>query len=106
MLDNWDAGLYQTSYPEMSVEGNSTEIADGDTIPDTADDTDFGSVSASSGTIAKTFTIYNTGSVDLSLLGTPKVAVSGAHASDFTVTVEPGTPISVGSNTTFTVTSD
>ena len=102
----WDAGLIQTSFPEMRVEGNSTEILDGDTTPDASDDTDFGSVSIASGTVVKSFTIYNTGSVDLSLLGTPMVAVSGTHASDFTVTVDPASPVSTGSNTSYTVTFD
>ncbi|MBN2415136.1 choice-of-anchor D domain-containing protein [bacterium] len=102
----YDAGLIQTSSPEMHVEGNSVLISDGDTTPDTADDTDFGSVAVASGTIVKTYTIYNTGSVDLSLLGSPKVAVSGTHAAEFSVTVQPGSPIAPSGSVTFSVSFD
>ena len=48
------------------------------------------------------FTIFNTGTADLTLTGTPKVAVSGSP--DFTVTTQPASPITGPSgSTTFTV---
>ncbi len=55
------------SSPEINIQGNSTDITSGDAIPTTADHTDFGSVSTASGTIVRTFTIQNTGTVTLTI---------------------------------------
>ena len=60
----------------------------------------FGSVNAGS-TAALTFTIANLGYADLTLTGTPKVAVSGS--SDFSVTAQPTSPVAASGTTTFTV---
>jgi hypothetical protein len=71
------------------------------------DHTDFGEADVSSGTVVRTFTIYNTGTAQLNLTGTPKVAVSGTHAADFTVNSQPSTPVAASSgSTTFQVTFD
>ena len=87
--------------PEMRIEGNATVISDEDASPSTADNTDFGTIATSGGTVDKTFTIYNTGTSALAISGTPKVVVTGS--ADFTVTVDPTTPVAVGGSTTFTV---
>ena len=93
--------------PEIDVLGNSTSIADGDTTPSATDDTDFGSVNVASGTVTRTFTIANTGPRQLLLTGTPKVAIGGTHASDFTVTVQPTSPVAAtNGTTTFTIVFD
>ncbi|MBI2201035.1 MAG: choice-of-anchor D domain-containing protein, partial [Armatimonadetes bacterium] len=92
--------------PEMSVEGNGVEIADGDSSPSTSDHTDFGSADILIGTVVRTFTIYNTGSANLTLSGDPKVAIGGDHAADFTVTAQPASPVAASGNTTFQVTFD
>jgi hypothetical protein len=90
--------------PEMNVKGNGVSIADGDATPSASDDTDFGIVNVNSGTVDHTFTIENTNLADLNLTGTPKVLVSGANASDFTVTVQPSSPVAPSTGTTtFTV---
>lgn len=95
------------SVPEIDVSGNSVSISDGQTVPSLADHTDFGSISAASGTVSRTFTIANTGTGNLNLIGTPGVEVSGTNAADFNVTVQPGSPV-VGPSgtTTFTVAFD
>ncbi|NOH14772.1 MAG: choice-of-anchor D domain-containing protein, partial [Chloroflexi bacterium] len=62
-----------TVAPEMVVEYNSTEIADGDTTPDSGDGTDFGGVDINSGASARSFTIVNSGGAVLNLTGTPDV---------------------------------
>ncbi len=89
--------------PEINVQGRCQIIAGGDTTPDVSDDTDFGTAAAGSGEITYSFTIQNTGDADLTLTGTPIVAISGS--SDFTVSVQPATstlaPIGI---TTFAVT--
>ena len=97
---------YDTSIPEINVTGNAVTIADGDTTPTTADFTDFGSTSVAGGTVVRTFTVQNTGTGPLSLTGTPKVSVSGTHAADFTVTVQPASPVAAAGFTTFDVTFD
>lgn len=90
--------------PEIAVLGsNLVVIPDGDTTPSTADGTDFGSVSAASGNVSRTFTITNSGLATLTISG---VTTSGAHAADFVVTTAPAGTVAAGSSTTFTVRFD
>jgi uncharacterized repeat protein (TIGR01451 family) len=91
--------------PDIDVQGNGISIPAGDTTPQSADNTDFGSVSVGSGTAGNTFTIENTGRVALDLTGTPPVEITGPHPADFTVTVSPATSVAVsGGTTTFEIT--
>lgn len=93
--------------PEINLQGNAVSIASGDTTPSATDHTDFGVVSTALGTIVRTFTIQNTGSLPLSLTGaSPYVTISGANAADFTVTAIPSNSIAASGNTTFQVTFD
>ena len=88
----------------MDVQGLGISIADGDATPSTTDDTDFGSIGVSGGTVAHTFTISNTGTADLTLTGSPAVTLTvGTH---FTVTVQPTSPVISNTATTFDVTFD
>ncbi len=90
--------------PEIAVEGNATDLTDGDPTPALADHTDFGSALTVGGTVTRTFTVRNTGSAALNLTGTPRVVVGGTHAADFTVTVQPSSPVAdSGGTTTFQV---
>jgi hypothetical protein len=89
--------------PEMNIKGTGVSIADGDTTPDLADHTDFGSVNMTGGTVDRVFTIENTGAGDLTLSGSPLVEITGADAADFTVTVNPSTPVTASGSTSFTV---
>ena len=93
--------------PEIDVQGNGSSIPDGNSTPGTTNDTDFGPVSAASGSVFHTFTIYNTGYEALNLSGSPIVKISGTNAGDFTVTAQPTTPVSalIGT-TTFTINFD
>ena len=92
--------------PEMNVKGNGQDIADGETTPGVADHTDFGTAFLIGVQVTRTFTIENTGTEALSLTGTPIVVISGAEASDFTVTLEPADSVAAGASTTFQVTFD
>ncbi|MBL4595748.1 MAG: choice-of-anchor D domain-containing protein, partial [Robiginitomaculum sp.] len=93
--------------PEIDIAGNGVSIADGDTTPALADDTDFGSVALAGGSNANTFTITNSGTGVLSLTGTPRVAIVGANAGDFTLTTDAATSVALGGGTTiFTITFD
>ncbi|MGE3807337.1 MAG: choice-of-anchor D domain-containing protein, partial [Gemmataceae bacterium] len=100
--------LNQVHPPEMDVQGNGTSIADGDNTPTTADDTDFGSVNDTSGSVAHTFTISNNngaGDAALSLSGSPRVQISGGDGA-FSVTQLPAATINPGGATTFKITFD
>jgi len=92
--------------PEMDVTGNSVSIVDGDAAPAAADFTAFGTTDPAGGVITRSFTIQNTGAGPLSLTGTPRVSVSGIHANDFTVTLQPASPVAAAGTTTFEVTFD
>jgi hypothetical protein len=89
--------------PEIDIQGNAVSIADGDTSPMTADDTDFGGVDVSSGTLTHTFRIANTGNAVLNLTGTPVVQISGAGAADFTVIAQPAASVAAGGSVSFQV---
>jgi hypothetical protein len=91
--------------PEMNVQGNSVNIADGDITPSTADYTDFGSTGVGV-PVVYAFVIQNTGAGALNLTGSsPYVTISGTNAADFAVTVIPVTPIAATSgSTTFEIT--
>ena len=93
--------------PEINITGNSQSIADGDTTPSVDDDTEYGNVTASSGSVTKSYHIENVGPADLLLTGSPFVQISGANAGDFNVILQPSssTIISSGSSE-FQVTFD
>ena len=106
-IELWGLETTPAMEPEMDVQGQGVSIPAGDTSPDIADDTDFGSIDVDGGTVSHIFTIENTGDADLILSGTPLVAVSGSHATDFTVTTDPSSPVAAsGGTTTFTVEFD
>ncbi len=93
--------------PEINIVGNGNTINDGDTTPSLTNDTDFGSLNVLAGSNANTFTIQNTGGVDLNLTGgAPYVTITGANAGDFTLTANPTSPIAASGSTTFTITFD
>jgi hypothetical protein len=85
----------------IGLAGN--EITNGDNSPSTLDGTDFGSLDLHDDAISHTFTITNSGGIALALDGSPRVAVTGAQASDFTVTAQPTFWVASNSVTTFTV---
>ncbi|HYF37818.1 MAG TPA: choice-of-anchor D domain-containing protein, partial [Prosthecobacter sp.] len=90
--------------PEIAVSGNATSIVDGDSTPSATDHTDFGNANIAGETVVRTFTISNTGTAALELTGTPKVAVGGTNAADFSVSSLPASPVSASGSTTFQVT--
>lgn len=84
----------------ITVEGNNHVIASGDTIPTATDGSAFGSADIMTGTVNHTFTIANTDSIPVTLSGTPKVAITGTDAADFTVTVQPDSALPANNSTT------
>ncbi|MCG3155550.1 MAG: hypothetical protein DKINENOH_02156 [bacterium] len=89
-----------TGAAEMGVRGKGISIADGDDTPSLADGTDFGTVvvGQSGGDM---HVIYNTGTANLNLTGTPAVQISGPNAADFSLSTLYSTTIAPGGNTEF-----
>ncbi len=104
--------------PEMLLEGRETgsdpweEVVDGQTTPMVSNGTDFGEALFNIETVDRTFQITNNlplgglnGNLVLTEYDVAKyVQISGTHADQFSVTVEPSTPITLPyGSTTFTV---
>ncbi len=101
LCSNENSFTITITVPEIEVQGNGLPITDGDFTPDIADDTQFENTYFGSFT-EHTFTIKNNGNEDLILSGAPLISVIGS--TDFTVTMNPITPVSSGGgSTTFTV---
>lgn len=90
--------------PNMGMTGNGQTISDGDTSPSSSDHTDFLTVDVGN-TFDRTYTITNSGSQsgNLNLTGNPLVDITGTHAGEFAVTVDPITPVLKNTTTTFTI---
>lgn len=85
---------------EIDVLGNGISIVDGDITPSTTDDTDFGATLVGVD-VSHTFTITNAGPDDLTISG---ITITGVDASDFYVSIAPGSVVTSGSSTTFEIT--
>lgn len=84
--------------PEMDVSGLGISIANNDGFPSTTDDTEYGNVDLTGGSVEHEFTITNTGTAALNLAASPpRVVVTGA---DFTRTQDATTPVALGGGTT------
>ncbi len=94
------------SGPQIAVEGNGQPIPHDTTDVSIATGTDFGQAAVEGGSVTRTFTIKNTGSVDLKLTGNNRVALSGGQAKEFSVTQPDTDTIPPGGSTTFQVTFD
>ena len=86
--------------PEINVRGNELTVADSDFTPSVADGTDFGNVVANTN-VVQSFNIENTGTGELLLTGTPKVFLGGPGAADFSIVMQPNSPVAI--STTFLV---
>jgi len=89
---------------EIGLIGNGAPVDDGDLVPGTGDGTDFGSADIAGATVARTFTITNTGDTSLDL--STGVTITGTNATDFSVTSTPAASVASAASTTFTVTFD
>ncbi|MFC4633102.1 choice-of-anchor D domain-containing protein [Dokdonia ponticola] len=89
--------------PEIDITGLSNPITDGDTTPDVADGTDFGTIDVGLTNI-NDFTITNNGSGLLTLTGaSPYVTITGADAAQFSVNTIPDNTIDPSENTVFQI---
>lgn len=106
-IDDVTLTAVTTPLPEINITGNSNTINSGDATSSLTDHTDFGSVNVTSGSTTNTFTINNDGLLPLNLTGSaPYVTITGANASDFTLTTTPTSSIIAGGNTTFNIAFD
>jgi hypothetical protein len=85
---------------EISLSGNSQNIPNNSNNPSTANNTDFGNISAGS-TTTRTFTISNAGPASLTVTG---ISMTGANASEFTLVGAPTFPLTLAANGTQTIT--
>lgn len=86
-----------TTAPEINIKQGSTSLASG------SGSKSFGSVVANSANADLTFTIENTGTATLNISGTPKAALSGADAAEFSVTSQPAATVAASGTTTFVI---
>ena len=103
--NNCNSNSVTVAAPEIDVQGKNVSIPDGDTTPQAADDTDFGTAQDTE-TITHTFTISNTGGASLIFDGSPRVEILGLHATDFSVTEQPSATVDAGNVSTFKVVFD
>lgn len=85
--------------PEINVKGNDVNIFDGDATAGTANNTDFGTTTVN-GSVTKSFVIQNTGTGKLKVTG---INVTGANASEFTMSPVPTFPMNIDANASQTV---
>jgi hypothetical protein len=85
---------------EIDVLGNGVSITNGDNTPSVTDFTDFGTTPIGT-PITRTFTISNTGSGNLKIK--LPLTITGANASNFTITTQPSATIINGGSSNFTI---
>jgi SprB repeat/Protein of unknown function (DUF1573) len=91
---------FPTGLAEIELRGNGLVILDGDLSADTSDGTDFGSILACNGSVARSFVIHNLGLDTLVLSG---LAITGSGV--VSASALPGS-IAPGQSHTFTLTFD
>ena len=85
--------------PEIKIEGNNMEILNGDVTPDDSDNTDFGMIEyGASISVAKGYTIFNTGDGDLTIDG----PITSSN-SQFVINQPSSLTISPGSSASFSI---
>jgi hypothetical protein len=87
----------------LQVTGNGSVVIDNVNTPSLDDHTDFGPATVAGGTVERTFTITNSGAVGITL---GPVSVSGTHAEEFSVTLQPAASVAAHSSTGFKVVFD
>jgi hypothetical protein len=95
-------GTGEPNVVEMSVRAYDIEIVDGSQNYSSEEGTHFGTT-VYGATINQEFIISNSGNSDLNLSGSPKVEISGVAADDFSVSIQPSSPVAAGTETQFTV---
>ncbi|HEX9981387.1 MAG TPA: choice-of-anchor D domain-containing protein [Flavobacterium sp.] len=84
--------------PEMDITGNSQPIVSGSTTATYANHTYFDNLDIASGTLDRTYTIQNTGSMSLTV-----GALNITGSSDFTLLTPPAASVAASGSTTFVI---
>lgn len=93
--------------PTIKVVGNDVSIGAGDTTPDPADHTAFGTIDVEDAPIVRVFTVRNDGTATLSFTGSPRIVISDDTGGVFTLTADLSLPtIDPDQSLTFTITFD
>ncbi|HAS40779.1 MAG TPA: hypothetical protein DCS93_09885 [Microscillaceae bacterium] len=90
--------------PDINLIGNGQSIANGSTNAQAENHTHFGATEVNGSPIVRTFFIENTGDGILKLTGNPVVQIVGSDAASFSLTTQPASTLSKGSQTTFQIT--
>ncbi len=88
---------------EMDVTGNTQPIVSGSTTTTFVNHTFFDYLNINTGTLDRTFTITNSGTVALTV---GALTISGANASDFTLITPPAATVAAAATTTFVIRFD
>lgn len=102
-VSNVQVSVNDNDFPGIKVSGNGLDISDGDATPAVADGTEFQTQRVGAAAVTQTFTIRNTGTVDMHLTGQSPVTVSGADAASFTVIQPTELTLTANATTTYTV---
>ncbi len=89
--------------PEIDISGNTQPIISGATAATPFNHTFFDYLNVTTGTLERTYTISNTGTLALTL---GAITISGLQAADFTVITPPATTVAIGATTTFVIRFD
>jgi len=93
--------------PIVGVLGNNQSITPGDSTPDSADHTAFGTIDIAAAAIVRSFTVRNTGNATLDIERDPRVDISGDIDGVFMLTLDlASATIAPGEELTFQITFD
>ncbi|NRD22025.1 choice-of-anchor D domain-containing protein [Winogradskyella litoriviva] len=102
-VEDYTIVIQQPTTAEINIEGNNISIPNGFNTPYGLNNTLFATTDVGSAGPLKNFFIENFGAVSLSLTGTPRVDIIGAHASDFVVTLQPSATVASSSSSEFII---
>ncbi|MEM5563564.1 GEVED domain-containing protein [Psychroserpens sp. AS72] len=102
-VEDYTVIVQQPSGAEINIKGNNITIANGFNAPYGLNNTLFGAQNVGSTSAFKNYFVENIGAISLSLNGTPRVDIIGAHAGDFTVTLQPAATVGSLSNSEFRI---
>lgn len=102
-IDNFTYSVFNTTAAvEIADASNNVILNNG--IASTTNNTDFGTACLPGSSIARTFTIKNTGAANLTFSGSPLAKISGVNGDQFAVTTQPAALVLPGASTTITIT--
>ncbi len=102
-VEDYTINVIQPTNAEINVKGNNITIPNGFNAPYGLNNTLFGSTNVGSTSAEKSYFVENIGATALNLTGAPVVEITGANASDFTVTLQPNASIASSSDSEFRI---